>query len=102
MAIFKLTKPIKIDGEERTELEYDFDNLTGEDLQNATKDLARNGMTVTVTELDTNYHAAIFAKSADIAFEDMKRLSAKDYSKCTSMVRDFFLADTAEPSQQDI
>ena len=102
MAIYKLLKPIKIDGEEKTELEYDFDNLTGEDLQNATKDLTRNGMTVSVTELDTNYHAAIFAKSADIAFEDMKRLSARDYTKCTSLVRDFFLADTEASSQRDI
>ena len=96
MAIYKLIKPIKIDGEEITELNYNFDELTGEDLQRAAKDLSKHGISVNVPELDNNYHAAIFAIAADVSFQDITRLSARDYTKCTSLVRDFFLADTVE------
>lgn len=96
MAILKLKKPIKIDGEERTELEYDLEALTGNDIQQATKELNKSGIMITTIELDSNYHAALFAKSANLMFEDMNRLSAKDYAKATTLVRDFFLTDLAD------
>ena len=96
MEILKLKKPVMIDGEEKTEIEYDFEALTGNDIQSATKELSKAGIMVTTIELDSNYHAAIFAKAADLMFEDMSRLSARDYAKATSLVRDFFLADMAE------
>lgn len=96
MAILKLKKPIMIDGEEKTEIEYDIESLTGEDVQQATKDLNKAGIMVTTIELDSNYHAALFAKAAGLMFEDMSRLSAKDYAKATTLVRDFFLTDMAE------
>lgn len=96
MASLKLKKPVMIDGAEKTEIEYDLDALTGEDVQQATKELSKAGIMVTTIELDSNYHAAIFAKASGIAFEDMNRFSAKDYAKATTLVRDFFLADMAE------
>lgn len=96
MATLKLKKPIMIDGEERTEIEYDLEALTGNDIQQATKELNKSGIMVTTIELDSNYHAALFAKSADLMFEDMNRLSAKDYAKATTLVRDFFLTDLAD------
>ena len=96
MAELKLKKPIKIDGEEKTVIEYDLEELTGADIQQATKELNKVGIMVTTVELDSNYHAAIFAKAAGLMFEDMNRLSAKDYTKATTLVRDFFLADMAE------
>ena len=96
MAILKLKKPIKIDGEEKHELEYDFEELTGADVQQVTTELSKKGIMVTTLELDTNYHAAIFAKASGLMLEDLNRLSAKDYAKATTLVRDFFLIDTAE------
>ena len=83
MEVLKLKKPIKIDGEERTEIEYDLESLTGADIQQATRELS-------------NYHAAIFAKASGLMFEDLNRFSAKDYTKATTLVRDFFLTDMAE------
>ena len=96
METLKLKKPIMIDGEERTEIEYDLEALTGEDIQQATKELNKAGVMVTTIELDSNYHAALFAKSAGLMYQDMNRLSARDYAKATTLVRDFFLADMAE------
>lgn len=96
MAELKLKKPIKIDGEEKTVIEYDLESLTGNDCQQATKELQKAGIVVGAVELDTNYHAALFAAAAGISFADMSRLSCNDYTKATSAVRDFFLADMAE------
>ena len=95
MAILKLVKPIKIDGEEKTELEYDLDKLTGEDIQNATLEMNKLGIiSVTSIEVDANYQAALFAASAGISFADMRRLGMKDYAACVRVTRDFFLEDT--------
>jgi hypothetical protein len=96
MEVLKLKKPIMIDGEEKTEIPYDLDKLTGNDIQQAVKELNRAQIVVTAIELDSNYHAALFAKAAGLMFEDMSRLGAKDYAKATTAVRDFFLADMAE------
>ena len=96
MAELKLKKPIKIDGEEKSVIEYDLEALTGEDIQQATKELSKVGIMVTTIELDTTYHAALFAKASGLMFEDLNRFSAKDYAKATTLVRDFFLADMAD------
>ena len=93
---FELKKPIKIDGEEKTEISYDFDALTGEDVHRATTELQSAGVMISTLEFDTNYHAAIFAKAAGISYEDMKRFSAKDYTRASALARNFFLADMAE------
>ena len=96
MAKLNLKKPIKVDGEEISVIEYDLDELTGEDIQQVTTELSKKGIIVTTIELDSNYHAAIFAKAAGLMLEDLNRLSAKDYAKATTLVRDFFLIDTEE------
>lgn len=96
MEILKLSKPVMIDGEEKTEISYDLEGLTGEDCQQATKELQKLSIVISTVELDTNYHAALFARAAGIAYTDMQRFSLKDYTKATTKVRDFFLADLAE------
>lgn len=96
MAELKLKKPVMIDGEEKTEIEYDLEALTGNDIQKASIELTNKGIMTTTIELDSNYHAALFAKAAGLMFEDMNRLSAKDYTKATTLVRNFFLADLEE------
>lgn len=93
MAILKLKKPLMVDGEEKNEIEYDLESLTGNEIQQASIELSKKGIMVTTIELDSNYHAALFAKAAGLMFEDMNRLSAKDYAKATTEVRNFFLAD---------
>ena len=93
MATLELKKTAKINGEDVTKIEYDLDNLTGEDIANAIKMLAKNNIIVTLTETDSNYHAAIFAIAAGVDYLDIKRLGAKDYVKACNTVRDFFLEE---------
>lgn len=96
MDILKLKKPIKIDGEEKAEIEYDFEELTGNDVENVVRELQNSGIMITTLEFDTTYHAAIFAKAAGIAYEDVRRFYAKDFTKAATLARNFFLADLAE------
>lgn len=96
MSIYKFKKPVEIDGEIRTEIEYDLDSITGAEVALAIKELAKNNIIVTLAETDQNYHAALFAISAGIAYEDVKRFGLKDYIKVCSLVRDFFLDDSEE------
>ena len=94
--LLKLKKPVKINGEEMNQLEYDLESLTGADIQMAIKELGKKGIPVSTTELDPNYHAALFAVSAGISFDDMALLGAKDYNRAVLLSRDFFLEDSAE------
>lgn len=93
IGILKLRKPIEIDGELTSEIAYDFESLTGDDVARAVKTLTQNGIQVMVAELDTNYHAAIFAQAAGIDYLDVRRFGLKDFTKACSLVRDFFLEE---------
>lgn len=90
---YKFRNPVLIDGELKTEIEYDLEELDGNDVVQAVKTLAENGIMVTFAETDQNYHAAIFAIAAGIDFMDVKRFKFKDFTKVCNIVRNFFLED---------
>lgn len=93
---FKLKKAIPIDGEEKEVLEYDLEELTGENVALAVKDLAQHNLIPTITEFDQNYHAAIFAQAAGISYADVKRMALKDFNRACNVVRDFFQNDSED------
>lgn len=91
MAELKLGKPFDLDGEKVEEIEYNLDSLTGNDIEQAIASLGKKGIVVTLVETDQRYHAMLFSIAAGIAYEDVNRLPAKDFTKATTAVRDFFL-----------
>lgn len=96
MNTFKLSKPILIDGVETSEINYTLDELTGADMQRAIAELQKRKIGVSVAELDTNYQAMIFSIATSISFDDLSRMSIKDYADMTKEVRTFFLTSSAE------
>jgi len=88
-----LKKPVNINGELTEEIEYDLENLTGQDIQQIVRDLNKRSIVIGAVELDVNYHAALFAQAAGLSFDDISNLSVKDYNEATVRVRNFFLAD---------
>lgn len=100
MEVLKLRKPVMIDGESKTEITYDLDGLTGADIELASNQLKKKGVTVGAIELDINYHMALFAQAAGIDYEDVKRLSAKDCKDAVVAVRTFFVSDSEELSDE--
>lgn len=91
--VLVLKKPVEINGELVKEIQYDLDSLTGNDVSDAIKMLAKHNTVVVMTETDQNYHAAIFAIASDLDYADVKRLCIKDYNKACNIVRDFFLEE---------
>lgn len=89
--VLVLRKPVEINGKMTSEIRYDLESLTGNDISDAIKMLAKHEIVVVMTETDQNYHSAIFAIASGLDFADVKRLSAKDYNKACNIVRDFFL-----------
>ncbi|MBV4427183.1 hypothetical protein [Clostridium tyrobutyricum] len=101
MSTLKLSKPAQIDGEEKTEIQYDFDELKGNSVENAIKELQKKGYVPAVQEVDTLLYANLFAQAANLDYEDIKRLNAKDFMKTASVTRDFFLAGSADFQDQN-
>lgn len=101
METLKLRKPVMIDGEKKTEITYDLDALTGQQLETAVRDVGRAGVQVGAIELDPCYHMAVFAQAAGIAYEDVKRMGARDCREAIAKVRSFFVSDMEEPSEPD-
>lgn len=99
--VFKLSKPIMINGETVSELQYNFEDMTAQDKANATKEYKKAGNVVQVQELDPDYHLYLFAAAVkkanpSIETEDVLRMSAKDASKAEALVRNFFFLDSEE------
>lgn len=101
MAELKLTKPVDINGEKKKVIKYDLENLRGDSLENAIKELQKAGYVPTVQETDPLLHAHIFAEAAGIDYTDVRRLSLKDYMKATGVVRDFFFEDSEDSPQEN-
>lgn len=92
--VLQLKKPVLIDGEERTEIPYDFDNLTGRDVDQVFKSLTKRGYVLTGPyEVDPVVGAAMFAQAAGLDYTDLERFSAKDYAKAGTLGRNFFIID---------
>lgn len=90
--VLVLKKAILIDGEEKTKIPYDFDNLTGESIENVFKAAIKSGYMVSASyELDPVIGARMFAEASNIDYMDIKRFGVADYSKAASIARDFFI-----------
>lgn len=99
--VYKLSKPIMIDGNEVKELPYDFDELTAKDKLNAGKKMKNAGIAPGVEEMDTDYHLYLFAEAvikANPNYEtaDVLRMSAKDARKAGAKARRFFYLDSED------
>ena len=86
-----LTRPIKINGEERTEFDYDLAELSCDDVDAAEK---------AATPVDrANYYPIAFSRmlgfmaiitaNPGVTFEDLNRMSAKDALRLTKEVGAF-------------
>lgn len=100
--VLKLKKSIMIDGEEKKEIKYDFDSLTGKDVDNAFATARKNGYMINGPyEMDPILGGYLFCEAAGIDYSDLERFSAKDFQKAGSLGRNFFILDL-EDQVEDI
>ena len=86
-----LKTPIMVNGEEIKYIDYDTDKLTGGSVEKAIQELQKRQMVVITPELDTPFHAQLFAIASGLDYTDIQRLSMKDYVEATGIIRDFFI-----------
>lgn len=93
----ELKKPLLVNGEELTEIPYDFESMTVGNKLAVTKNMASAGFTMTqVEEFDPVYHLFLFAKAVEVATReqiataDVLRMSARDGQEAGALARSFF------------
>ena len=101
MDILKLKKPVDINGETVTKINYDIDKLTAQDFETAIKQLSKRKIVVKVQELDPMFHAALFAQAADMDLNDIMLLGAKDFANVGLLVRNFIYMDQGEEEDSE-
>lgn len=89
--ILHLSKPVMHDGEELTELSFDFDKLTGKDSLAVESELDRLGITLIVPAFNGQYlsRLAVRACTKKIGVDVLQRISIRDYSRIRTETRGF-------------
>lgn len=87
--VFTLSRPFEFEGETYTELLLDFDKLSGNDLNDAIREMKATGYlsaqdVIPLMEMHKPYQAFVAAKAADVFPGLIFALPAKDFSKITT------------------
>lgn len=99
--VLVLRKPIMIDGEEAKEINYEFESLTGKNLEEVFKEAIKSGHLVSASyELDPVIGAMMFAEASNNAYMDIQRFGLADYSKAASLSRGYFFKEVSD-NQED-
>ena len=100
--VLVLKKPIMIDGEQTKEMYYDFESLTGRNLEEVFKEAIKSGHLVSASyELDPVIGAMMFAEASNNAYMDIKRFGLADYSKAASLARGYFFKEVSDNQEDD-
>lgn len=98
-----LKKPVMIDGEEFKEINYNFEDLTGENLEEVFKEAIKNGQIISASyELDPVIGAMIFAEASNNAYMDIQRLGLADYSKASSLSREYLFKESSNEEKENL
>jgi hypothetical protein len=94
MEKYKLLKPITFEGEEVTEIEYDFDSLKGRDIIKAEREvgIAGSGDAKLMLYASPEFQSVVFAKAAKQPVELIQDLYAPDFAEVTALVMSFLMA----------
>ncbi len=102
----KLKKPIKIDGKLVEEIYYDYEDITGEQIDKilriCEREATENGGTIVVFQLDSSVQARTFAEAAGIDIADMKRMGSFDYLKALTASRVFFTTGSNGSQNEEV
>lgn len=86
-----LKKPVTFESKEYTEINAEFDNLTGQDLIDATNEARARGDQSVLVELSKLYQAIVAAKAAKVPVDMVIGLGGKDFVAITKAAQSFLL-----------
>lgn len=88
--VLVLKKPIMIDGEETKEINYNYSDLTGKNLEEVFKEAIKSGHIPSASyETDPVICAMIFSEASNNAYMDIQRFCLADYSKAAGLTRGY-------------
>ena len=97
----KLKKAILHKGEWLDVLDIPLEELTGNDLIEAEKQIMQSGDTVVVTDFSRPYLITIAAQASHLPVEALKFMDARDFTKIITEVRNFLIVSDSE-AEEDI
>lgn len=97
----KLKRAVMHKGEELEVLDMPLEELTGNDLIEAEKQIIQSGEAVVVTDFNRPYLIAIAARAAHIPVETLKFMDARDFTRIAGEVRNFLIAQDSEDSAEE-
>lgn len=91
--VYKLIKPVTVNGTNYTELELDFNGLTATDMEAVeTTVMIENATKVQLREFSKTYQYHVVARAAKINVHDIRGFSAKDATVLSLMAQSFLLS----------
>ena len=99
--IIKLNKEYNFGGKVITEINLDFDSLTGTDLMDAERAYKMRNKASVVKELEDGWLISVAEKSSNLKYGDFLKLSGRDYLKVLNKVRGFLTdSDSTEDMEK--
>ena len=99
----QLKKAVIVHGEEVKELDLNLEDLTGNDLIEAEKQVMIGDNVPMITDFNKSYLIAIAGRALKIPPETLRTLPAKDFANITSEVQRFLLSsDSSETDEAKI
>jgi hypothetical protein len=93
---YKLSRPVTIGGKTYTELNLDFESLTGEDLENVAKLPGCNSGDSNLNEFSKTYLSHVVALAAKITIFEVRKLPIKDWTALTMAAQIFLMGAVSE------
>ena len=91
MAKIHLSKPLGWEGDARSDLDLDLENLTGQDVTRAEREAKALGDTEMVREFSKTYLACVASRACKLPADAILALSARDFTMVTLTVQNFLL-----------
>ena len=104
MEKYTLKKPITYENELITEIEFDLDGLSAQDLERAeriARGLLQKKETMNVPETNKKYQACVAAKACGRTVDFIRALGAKDYTQVCLLVMNFLLDGDSEDEEEE-
>lgn len=96
----KLKRAINFHGEYVKEVELNFDELTGNDLIEAEKQVMASDNIPMVTDFNKAYLIAVASRLIKVPADELRNMNAKDFSKIITEVQRFLLgSDSSDTSE---
>jgi hypothetical protein len=93
---YKLSRKVKVADKEYSEIDIDFDRLTGEDMEAVAALPGCNSGDLNVSELSKTYLMNIVARAAGITINELRKFPITDCTKLTLKAQAFLMGAASE------